>query len=1006
MKIPFFYCALLITTISGLCYVFEPTIIAKQYLNTLKKQTTEWANTLSQNQTKQHEKPTNNGYARYIEQMHRAAPGTNWRDIDHQTRLQLHRQHTQNQPALRDNNLFETLANGNLNGYWREIGSNNLAGRIVHADYDTSSNTIYAASISGSVWQSPADGSNWTVLNDKFRLSKIRTLHLIPNNAGTKRLLACSYEYGTAGGVYRTDDNGATWQQNTGLEDIANYGQVGSMVVANDANRTVYLLGDTWDYEDWGPITRLYRSTDKGETFAVVQTWRSDLDGNAKQFALWTQEDGGSGTVWLLNRNKLYTLNAASGLPELQATVAVSNWREYIILTGAENGTNTVLYAAYYDGTATDIYRRQGGAWTFRNSLSGGLFDRTSLAIGKSNTNNLYVGQVNATRSNDAGTFFTPVNDWGEYYSSPATKLHADIPYIGTFTRSNGTEFNLIGTDGGLYISNNNLQNVQNISMTGLRNSQVYGFLSHATQNNIVYVGTQDQGFQRSYTANTNLSEFDQVIAGDYHHPISGNGGQSVWAVYPGFVFYAPNAQTDPLFAYNQWDFVGSEFLWIPPLMAHPTNPQKAYIGGGGTSGAHIIELTYNAGSITHTQLPYNFGGSGYLGNSLSAIAISPINDQYRYAMTGTGKFFYSTNGGSTWTANTSFTGPEAFYLFGSAILPSAQQLGKVYIAGSGYSNAPVYVSTDNGATFTAMNNGLPNTLVSDLAANSDESNIFAATDVGPYMYVAAENMWYNIAGQCAPLHIYRDVEYLPAQNKIRFGADGRGLWEFSISTPPIAVKATALLQGCYNQTTGNMNTNLRNNNLLPNAQPFNNPPWNYYGSETANTLPTNAVDWVLLEVRNANAPYDLIAQKAAILLANGSIKDPDASNNEVQIAGLTAGNNYRLSIKTRNHLAILSSQAISLPNATAYNFKIAANVEGGSNQLAYMGSNIYALKTGDISANGVITVEDYNYFVQQISLINVFNSADCDLNGSVTTADFNYFQQNSSAIGVQAIRY
>ena len=193
MKIPFFYCALLITTISGLCYVFEPTIIAKQYLNTLKKQTTEWANTLSQNPTKQHEKPTNNGYARYIEQMHRAAPGTNWRDIDHQTRLQLHRQHTQNQPALRDNNLFETLANGNLNGYWREIGSNNLAGRIVHADYDTSSNTIYAASISGSVWQSPADGSNWTVLNDKFRLSKIRTLHLIPNNAGTKRLLAWTH---------------------------------------------------------------------------------------------------------------------------------------------------------------------------------------------------------------------------------------------------------------------------------------------------------------------------------------------------------------------------------------------------------------------------------------------------------------------------------------------------------------------------------------------------------------------------------------------------------------------------------------------------------------------------------------------------------------------------------------------------------------------------------------------------------------------------------------------
>ncbi len=952
------------------------------------------------------DEPTNNGYAQYIEQMHRAAPGTSWRDIDHQTRLQLMRSHQHLPvPALRSGYAWETFANGNLTGYWREIGSNNIAGRIVATDYDPTSNMVYAASISGSIWRSTLDGSNWEVLNDHFRISKIRSLHLIPNNSGGTRLLVCSFEYGTTGGVYRSDDNGLTWQQNNGLEDIENYGVVGRMVVANDANRTIYLIGDTWDFDDWGPVTRLYRSTDKGENFTLMQTWRTDIDGSAMQFALWTQEDGGSGVVWLLNRNKIYIINPATGLPDLHATVSVANNRENIVLTGAENGTNTVLYAAYSDGSATDIYRRQSGAWTARNSISGNLFDLNSLACGRSNTDRVYVGQVNAQRSSDGASFFTNVNDWGEYYDNPSAKLHADIPSIATYMRSNGTEFNLIGTDGGLYISDNNLTTVQNISLAGLRNSQIYGFYSHATQNNILYAGTQDQGFQRTYTANDDLTSFTQVIAGDYHHPVSGNGGADLWAVYPGFAFFAPNADTDPNFTWHSWDFVGSEYLWIPPLLAHPTQADKVYVGGGGTSGAHIIELTYNGGgNITHTQLPYDFGGDGYLGNSISAMAISPLNPQYRYVMTGTGKFFYSTNGGNNWTQTAAFDGPEAFYLFGSAILASAEQLGRIYIAGSGYSNAPVYVSNDNGITFVPMNNGLPNTLVSDIVANEDESLLFAATDVGPYVYVAAAGEWYNIGGQYTPLHIYRDVAYLPDSHKVRFGCDGRGVWEFVISTPPVAVKMSAALEGCY--SGGTMNTTLRNNNLLPANQPFNRAPWWYSGTEQSTNLPTNAVDWVLVEVRQPNTPYDIVAQKAALLLANGTIKDPDAATNEIQVTGLTAGDTYRLSLKTRNHLAVLSSQSMTLPNATAYDLRIVANVEDGNIQLKNMGSSTYALKAADMNADGIITVADYNYYATQISLINVYNDTDCQLNGSVTVADFNLLQPNSSSIGVSTIRY
>ena len=53
----------------------------------------------------------------------------------------------------------------------------------------------------------------------------------------------------------------------------------------------------------------------------------------------------------------------------------------------------------------------------------------------------------------------------------------------------------------------------------------------------------------------------------------------------------------------------------------------------------------------------------------------------------------------------------------GSKILPSKIDLGKVIIAGSGYSNPPVFVTFNHGNSFSNMSQGMPSTLVYDLAS-------------------------------------------------------------------------------------------------------------------------------------------------------------------------------------------------------------------------------------------------------------------------------------------------
>jgi hypothetical protein len=58
---------------------------------------------------------------------------------------------------------------------------------------------------------------------------------------------------------------------------------------------------------------------------------------------------------------------------------------------------------------------------------------------------------------------------------------------------------------------------------------------------------------------------------------------------------------------------------------------------------------------------------------------------------------------------------------------------------------------------------------------------IFAATEVGPYLYLAEDNYWYDIAGSSAPDQTYWCVEWIPETQTARFGTYGRGIWDFKV---------------------------------------------------------------------------------------------------------------------------------------------------------------------------------------------------------------------------------
>ena len=202
------------------------------------------------------------------------------------------------------------------------------------------------------------------------------------------------------------------------------------------------------------------------------------------------------------------------------------------------------------------------------------------------------------------------------------------------------------------------------------------------------------------------------------------------------------------------------------------------------------------------------------------------------------------------------------------------------------------------------------------------------------------------------------------------------------------------------------MSTHLNTGGWIPLTQPYNQPPWDYIGTESVMTIPSEAVDWVLVEARDAANSHSILAQKAGFLLHDGSIVDINGESVGINLEGLTSADAYYLVVRHRNHLAAMSAVPVQTPNGSSYNFTSDSSQAYGISQMKNLACGWAGLYAGDFNGDGVITVADFNTYQPAASLINVYHNADANLDDSVTVADFNLYQPNASIIGIEQIRY
>lgn len=117
------------------------------------------------------------------------------------------------------------------------------------------------------------------------------------------------------------------------------------------------------------------------------------------------------------------------------------------------------------------------------------------------------------------------------------------------------------------------------------------------------------------------------------------------------------------------------------------------------------------------------------------------------------------------------------------------------------------------------------------------------------------------------------------------------------------------LLQGCYDVALGEMTTNL--GGQIPLIQPYNIAPWSYAGTETLTSIPTDIVDWVLVELRDGTDATTTVMQRAALLRKDGTIVDLDGTS-ALAFKDLLL-DDYYVVVRHRNHLGIMSSGVVAL---------------------------------------------------------------------------------------------
>ncbi len=214
-----------------------------------------------------------------------------------------------------------------------------------------------------------------------------------------------------------------------------------------------------------------------------------------------------------------------------------------------------------------------------------------------------------------------------------------------------------------------------------------------------------------------------------------------------------------------------------------------------------------------------------------------------------------------------------------------------------------------------------------------------------------------------------------------------------------ISFNPVVFLQGAYSGGTL-MGDGLRSAGLLTNTEPYTGLGYGYVGTQSGSSVApavfavtgNNAiVDWVVVEVRQPTSPYSVIYSRPALLTRSGNVRGLDGTS---AISCPVPPGSYRIAVRHRNHLGIMTSSAVSLSGSATTVDMTAASSAYGTNARVLVGTR-YCMWAGDGTGNGVISYSgsgnDRDPMLTAVgsttpnnALLNVYDQRDINMDGAV----------------------
>ena len=720
--------------------------------------------------------------------------------------------------------------NKSVSSNWTFVGQPNIPtsrsetfagmGRVNSITFHpTNPNIIWAGTANGGIWRTSNNGTNWVPTGGNLPVFGVSDI-VVSNSADTLYIAT-----GDADGLHSLSV-GVMFSTNGGTS-FNTTGNIGAPPIPGDPTFTnadgQYAIHHLWINPNNSRVvvattTRgIYRTTNAGGTWTQVeQNPATDLkyirfsNGSDALYAgsidaVIQSTDGG--TTW---SNPITTINGAQ---KIDLAVSLNS-----------GGTTATVYAIS-DNAIGQVSTNSGSTWASMSLPDGserqdGLHryntqDGYDMAIvaDPANPDRVLLGGVQGYVSTNRGnSWVTNLNGLRDR-STEGQYVHSDHHMMRWHPTNSNIQYS--AHDGGIATGNFFDASAAFTDISDdLDITQYYGFDGFPTNENILIAGAQDQdGVFWNGTTWTNIANNTDGTGGLINNM---NSNISFIKSQSGFLHrtldgYATLEQQVNVAAQGDQ----ADFVW--PLEMDRTTPTTLYAGY-----SNIYKTTDNGDSWTNMT---NNQGNSFV--PYVSIAVSTSNTMVVYAVQQGNIVTRSLDGGSTWT---SVTPPSVSGASITDVQISLTNQNEIYLTYGNYVNgSKVFISSNGGASWSNISQGLPNWPVYDLAQQASNSTLFIGTHMGVYQRCSTCSTWEAFNTNLPPVRV-SDVDVFQQGNVLRAATFGRGIWRSPIgaaTAPPCSnTGTTAVAQSdltpnavFHNGTitsggTGSNNVNVNVNNV------------------------------------------------------------------------------------------------------------------------------------------------------------------------------------------------